>query len=911
DLKSNQRDFVELVQLLFHVNHPMLPGYVSKDTPSGIPDYTPSSTALSLAKRISKSFAFKKRAYRKFYIQGIYLMGSTGTIAYGDMSDLDVWICHDSELDQNQLDELRNKAMDIERWAQSHGVDANLFLVDPEKFRKGEHGSLSSESSGSALHVLLLEEFYRTSVMLAGFFPIWWLVPPEQEKNYDEYVDDLKLKRFTYAKGCIDFGGLGSISPGEFYGATLWLLYKGINSPYKSILKILLMEAYASEYPDIDLLGLRFKSKVYDGKVDINDLDPYLMMLDKVEEYLLRNNEQQRLELARNSFYLKVDEKLSEANEKDNDWRRELLGSYVKTWCWPYTRMLTLDSRDEWKIKRVIDERKVLVNEFMNSYRIIAEFARNEEDNSTYISKSDLNVLGRKLFAAFERKAGKIEIVYRGITPDMLESHISIHQINPDGDEDYWVAFSGMVNEKEIEYHAPLHRTYSLMEMLCWCFFNKIINNKTVIALFTGNSDLSDKELELIIDTLEKLFPDEVMESTTYDYRNPSRIKALGTFVNVGLDPFSAYTRKGHHLTSGRTDALRYGGQLENLALSIEQVIITSWQEVMTYRYFGIDGLIKCLRDYIQWSPPSTGKRPPPIAAHSFSSYRGTSIANRIANLFETVIKCFYSGEYPEGTRYVLGVEWDYYILWIENDELHSASPGSLEGLYDYLGKPQENFSQIIFDPETLSDNVLPKLYTLNQPGIVQCFFEIRNGEATTYVLDEKGSLSCQTKQFHDIASLLVQYRDFFTIVHERMSLLLRDGMNQRAAVDDVYYYRVEKHADKQFDITRHSINPMMKSDRDVKLQVLGDNTDAGTMFTVYCQDHEFSTMQHGARLFDEVARHIMSLRHSQQDYPIYITDVDVSFPVLNSEPGKVQTSHYLNFKYKIESYLNQALENL
>jgi adenylate cyclase class 1 len=82
-------------------------------------------------------------------------------------------------------------------------------------------------------------------------------------------------------------------------------------------------------------------------------------------------------------------------------------------------------------------------------------------------------------------------------------------------------------------------------------------------------------------------------------------------------------------------------------------------------------------------------------------------------------------------------------------------------------------------------------------------------------------------------------------------------------------------------------------------------------MFTVYCQDHEFSTMQHGARLFDEVARHIMSLRHSQQDYPIYITDVDVSFPVLNSEPGKVQTSHYLNFKYKIEGYLNQALENL
>lgn len=911
DLKTNQREFVELLLLLFHVNHPMLPGYISKDTPAGIPDYTPNSTALSIAKRISKSFEFKRRAYRKYYIQGIYLMGSTGTIAYGEMSDLDIWVCHDSSIDQAQLDELRNKARDVERWAHSHGVDANIFLVDAEKFRNGEHGNLSTESSGSALHVLLLEEFYRTSVLLAGFFPLWWLVPPEQEKNYDEYVSDFNKKRFTFAKGCIDFGGLGHISPGEFYGATLWSLYKGINSPYKSILKILLMESYASEYPDIDLLGMRFKNSVYQGNNDINDLDPYLMMLNKVEEYLLKENQQERLELARNSFYMKVDEKLSDANEKGEDWRRELLSSYVKKWGWPYTRMMKLDARDEWKIKRVVEERKALVKEFMNSYRVISDFARNEEDNSTYISKSDLNILGRKLFAAFERKAGKVEIVYRGITPDMFESHVSIHQISSESDKDYWMAFSGMVNEQQAEFSAPLHRTYSLMEMLTWCFFNKIINNKTIIALFTHNSDLSDKELELIIETLEKLFPDDVMDSSTYDYRNASKIKAVGTFVNVGLDPFSAYTKKGQHLTSGRTDALRYGGMSENLALSIEQVIITSWQEVLTFRYFGIDGLIQCLRDYIQWTPPSTGKRPPEIAAHSFSSYRGTSIANRISNLFETVIRCFYSGEYPEGTRYILGVEWDYYILWMENDVLHSQSPGSLEGLYDYLSLPQDNFSQIIFDPETLSDNVLPRLYAMNQVGIVQCFFEIKNTEAITYVLDEKGSLSKQVKQFHDLASLLAQYRDFFTIIHERMSLLLRDGMNQRSAVEDVYYYRIEKHSNNQFDITRHSINPMLKAETGVNLQVLGDNINDGAMFTVYCKEREFTTMEYGNQLFIEVAKYIMGLRRSQQDYPIYITDIDVSFSLLKSEPGKVQTSHYLSFKYKIESYLNKELENL
>jgi adenylate cyclase class 1 len=911
DLRSNQKDLVVLLPLLFHVNHPMLPGYVSRDTPAGIPEYTPGGDALQTARRISRSFSFKKRAYRQFHIHGIYLMGSTGTIAYGDMSDLDIWVCHDSNLNQEQLEELRNKAKNIERWAQEHQVDANIFLVDAEKFRKGEHSTLSSESSGSALHVLLLEEFYRTSLLLAGRFPLWWLVPPEEEKNYDEYVAAMKHKRFVHAKDYIDFGGLGSISPGEFYGATLWLLYKGINSPYKSILKILLMEAYSSEYPQIDLLGMRFKKSIYEGNRDINDLDPYLMVLNKVEEYLQGEDEVERLELARNSFYLKVDEPLSTASGQDEDWRRQLLGSYTRKWGWPYTRMMMLDSRDEWKIKRVLEERKILVKEFMNSYRVISDFARHQKDNAVYISKSDLNILGRKLFAAFERKAGKIEIVYRGITPDMLETHISIHQLTTEHDRDYWMAFSGLVTENDVEFSAPLHRTYSLLEMLAWCYFNKIINRRTIIALYTKNSDLSDKELELTIEMMERLFPDEVMESSTYDFRNPSRIKAVGTFVNTGLDPFSSYTKQGRHLTSSRTDALRYGGKFENLALSIEQLIVTSWQEVLTFRYFGVDGLIQCLRDYIQWSPPSSGRRPPSIEAHSFSSYRGNSIANRIESLFETLVKCFYSGEHPEGSRYILGVEWDYYILWMEGDVLHFESPGSLDGLCEYLARSQDEFLRVIFDAETLSDNVLPRIYALNQPGVVQCFFETGNEEVATYVLDEKGSLSRQVKQFHDMSSLLVQYHEFFNIINERMELLAREGMSYQSGIEQVMYYRIEKHYDGKFDITRHKINHMMKSELGVPLQVLGDKVDDVATFTVYCKDREFSSIEHGSKLFSEVAKYIISLRKSQQDYPIYITDVDVSFPLLNTEPGKVQTSHYLNFKYRIEGYLNQALESL
>jgi hypothetical protein len=58
----------------------------------------------------------------------------------------------------------------------------------------------------------------------------------------------------------------------------------------------------------------------------------------------------------------------------------------------------------------VASERRALVNELNYSYRFLTQFARTEQTVSL-INKRDLNVLGRRLYAAFERKAGKVEFI--------------------------------------------------------------------------------------------------------------------------------------------------------------------------------------------------------------------------------------------------------------------------------------------------------------------------------------------------------------------------------------------------------------------------------------------------------------------------------------------------------------------
>ncbi len=914
DLRTSQQEFLTLLPILFHVNHPLLPGYISRDTPVGIPFYEPDQNTLHLCQKLARSFAFKKKAYREFDIEAIYLMGSSGTIAYNDKSDFDIWICHNERLAPEQVAELEDKTRAIQDWAQKNGVEANLYLVNPAKIRQGELGFLTNESSGSALHSLLLEEFYRTSVLLHGRYPLWWLVPPEKEFCYDDYVSELKQKRFVYSKEHIDFGGLQMIGANEFYGATLWLLYKGISSPYKSILKILLMQAYASEFPHVDMLGMRFKQSVYEGEDELDILDPYIMMLNKVEDFLKNAGDEQRLQLARRSFYFKVNECMSKASDKSQqNWRQKVMQVLIRRWGWSRAEVVMLDQKQHWKIQQVIAERNALIAEFKISYRFLSDFAHRHVENRNLIRQTDLNVLGRKIYAAFERKAGKVDLVYRGITDQLFESHLSLHKLYADNGTSFWVVFSGVVPVNEVAFSTPLKRSINLMELLCWCYFNKIINQNTIVGLYSNDTDLTDKEVKLIIENLDHTFSSVIrQERSTEDYRQPAQIVANATYINVGLDPLVINRKDGSHISSERTDAFKYGARHSNLTLTIDQVMVTSWQEVLTFSYHGVSGLMTFLQEYMQWSPPSRGRRPPSINASSFSSYRGISISRRVEQLFNAVYETFYTSPRAAVARFVLGVEWHYYILRLEDDHLYFQKTGSLPELVNLLSQPQESFRQWVFDTETLQNHVLPLIYSENKPGCVQCFYELKDKGADIYVLDEKGTLSYQEDIFYDVSTLMRHYAKFFESVHNRMRFVAQQSSQDASLqIDEVSFYLVHRNHNGKKVLTLQSINKYMRTTQYVSLQVIVDLVDDKPIFTLFYENEEFSSLQYGAALYREVVQRVLQHRRSDENYDIYVTDIDLSPSILNMDINSLQTSRYLYFKRKIEDNLKKAAAEL
>ena len=912
-MRERQRDFLDLLPLLFHVNHPILPGYVSNECPVGVSDYRPSKRALHAVKKIAISFDYRRKALPRYDVYSLFMMGSSGTIAYSQASDFDIWVCHRPDMNAEQISALQKKATLIEEWAGTLGLEVHFFLINPRHFKEGQHADLSKESSGTAQHYLLLEEFYRTGLLLAGRYPLWWLVPPERESDYEEYMKTLVEKRYVNQNEFVDFGNIAQVPAEEFFGAALWQLFKGIDSPYKSGLKLLLMEIYASQYPNINLLCQRFKSEIYNGETSLDRLDPYIMLYRAIAEYLEGSSEFDRLDFARRCFYFKVNEPLSsKVAPRHVTWRRELMQSLADEWGWGGVYLEMLDARPTWKINRVLRERKILVGELTHCYRVLSNFAR-EHAGLMLINQKDITVLGRKLYAAFERKVGKVEIINRGISDDLWEGQVSLHQFTSPEDQEVWALFRGAVASAEVAKNMPLKRGRTMCELMVWSYCNGLIDDRSSIVLQIQNSHLTMRELNSMIQVLQRAFPlKHIMETDINDLAYPARVVTAAIFINVGIDPLHQHTREGRHLTTARTDALNFSGLAENLALTFDQTILSSWKEVLTFRYMGVDGLLSCLSEYLQWAPPGGGVSPSMPAVFCFSSNRGAAISQRIRELFGDVIDCYYSDVETQAGRYVLAVEQTYYALYLENSILRYSKLGDYGELMGYLSRSQPVFSPVVIDRYALNDAFLPLIFKLNRPGVIQVVYRVDDRSADVYVVDERGSLFNQRIAYFDRGALVEHLMVFFRAVINRQQNDISIHESDMPSMEIEFYEAVKDERGGR-KLMRVAVDADKRTGNYFNVQVISDGSeDDPSSFTIYCNDVEFPGLQYGENLFEAVAAFMLKQRGSGARYPIYITDIDLPRAVFGVEAGgRIQTIHFLNYKKQVEDQLKNAVEKV
>jgi len=904
-LSTRQQGVLNLLPLFFHVNHPLLPGYVSGSTPAGLSNFEPDANVLAEAQRLTRSFSYKPRhgSNPPRPIHGLFLMGSLGTLAQADQSDMDVWVCHSPDLSENELTELRRKCQLLEAWAATQGAEAHFFLIDPVRFVQGERdGQLSSEDCGTTQHYLLLDEFYRTAIWLAGRTPIWWLVPVYEEANYAQYTHTLTSKRFIRADETLDLGHLARIPPGEFIGAGLWQLFKGIESPYKSVLKLLLIEVYASEHPAVQCLSLRFKQAVFANRLDLDELDPYVVVYRRIAEYLIGRNELERLELVRRALYLKVNRKLTGSAGRTQGWQRSLLERLTHEWRWDPRQLALLDSRSQWKVRQVSSERRALVNELNFSYRFLSRFARDEQTISP-INKRDLSVLGRRLYAAFERKADKVEFINPGIAPDLAEDTLTLVYApnRKEPDQSQWGLYNGSLTALESEHFAPIKRSRHLLELLAWCHRNGVIDSSTRLALHPGSSDLSEFELFNLLGSLQQSIAlplPAVAEEPLLHASVPSEVLIL---VNVGVDPLKHHRDLNILMTTERTDSLSYAGVRENLVLTLDQVTLNSWNEVLVNRYDGPHALLDCLRDYLNALPG--GPRQPRLRVRCFCHNRAQFIAQRVEDILDTAQNLLLS---KLNHRYLIQVQQHYHVLELIPGQVNHIALATLPELLDYLGEERVSYSPLHLDPMALDDHDLSLLLPMGRPNCIQVFYRVNDAQADLYVLDEFNALWQQRLPWHDEQSLLVPLQRFLQSIQYRRDAALPMDTARPANLDTLYYQLLPSGAGRARRVDARSApqTPANKPFYDVQA-IVGKAAPGKVQVTLYCNQREFSELEHGDQLFSVVAREIVEQRHETERYRCYITDLDLS-GLLGDGQGSCNL--YLRYKADLERALNEAL---
>jgi len=913
ELRPAQQVFIELLPLLFHINHPLLPGFVSSDTPAGIPRYTPTREVILAAKSVCRSFKQAKKAQRRSDILGLYLMGSIGSIGHTAGSDFDVWLCHEPTLGQAEIAALRQKAEKLEAWAAELALEVHFFLINVATFREGKRDALSHESSGSSQPRLLLEEFYRTAVLLAGRPPLWWFIPPEEDIHYSEYARMLLRKRFVDAADCLDFGGLETLPASEFFGAAHWQLYKGIQSPYKSILKLLLTESYAQDFPHIRWLCQETKKAVYAGVSDTAELDPYVLMYRRVEHYLLQGNHLKRLDLARRCFYFKTGLRLSRAGHaKQERWQVQLMRGLIEEWGWSQAKLISLDHRSNWSINDVQEERNILVRELTHSYRLLTAFSR-IHGKGQGIDPKELSLLGRKLYTALEKRPGKIEYINPGITRSLVEGHITLCFDRSEGDDTpRWQLYLGNIGEHEVEAAQPVKTTPSLIEMLTWCHINGVIDRGTLYNLYPRSCPVGQEELHALIDTIRRAFPHhkEPLDIPIDQLMGQPYVTRCLLFPNIGTDPMDHFAKEGKQLTSNRSDPLSYGAARQSLVANIEQLIHTSWGETLVLRHRGINGMLECLCDYLRLSLTA---RPDQVAAKalafSFSSARASGIAKRVQQLFNDVSHSLGPEGVGNAGRYLLQAEDNYYFIhYRENDGYSFYSVNSWHELLDILSLPNAGYRPVIIDRFALRDTPLPIIYQANQPDLIQVFYTVDREQSNIFVLDENGALFHQRLQGTDEHYLVAQQQRFFNgLTH--LHSLLTDSPSNPHLLDGPEFYRLDKDPDGRFTLQKRRLSAGRLPGNYLELKAITSGLELNlSPFVLVCGEEEFNSQELGQGIYEAVARYVVSRRKSGQTYPIYLTNLELSG---SAAQRNWSTIEMLKYKKRLEGRLNQALRQL
>jgi len=714
---NNIEKTINSIPFLLSVNHKNIPGYVEGNTISGIINYKPETSTIKYFKtrfHISELSVKNKRAS----IEMLALIGSVGTIAFTKNSDFDYWICIRKEnFSSKEIELFAKKVEALQKWiTKETKVEIHFFVNDIENIKKNIFAEDEDEAFGSTIGATLKDEFFRSSIIIEGKIPFWWMIPsPVTDKEYEKLF--AKLSEEQKNNDFIDIGNLYYISKADFLGAALFQLIKSLGNPFKSILKIGVLEKYLSDKDRPAFLSNKLKSNILRDNLSIGVTDSYILMFEEVYSFYGKIIEDKTmLTVLQENLYLKIKPNLSRyAGIKaiKLPYKVKIMLNYIKKWKWDIKKIKFLDDFENWDYNQLILFGNKIKKFMLLSYQRIAAEAPNI-DLSKKISDSDFKLLSRKIKTNFISGKDKIDnyITFKDTT---YESIMYIKPIDQNFEKNQWKLLKRNTNIDDSFVSTDIKIEPDLVKLLSWTAINKLYNpNFSRIKFQSAYTHIDQKEInELLTKIFNQFTENKDKVKNSYFLTNSFQ------FTNLIILNF----------------ATKNNESIENFY----HLYSTSWKESFLKKYDDENELANILISTIKNGVIQKKN------FDSFCTFYSPDPFNKLYKHIEKTFSFTYNFLVKNKTKKALTIitilRKKYIAITNNRNKIYSIVENNLISILSKLSlQPQKDVIINFFGEDSELEN-LQKLYDIKSGNSITIFFEEKKNFIFIYTINERGNL--------------------------------------------------------------------------------------------------------------------------------------------------------------------------
>jgi len=855
--------YIHLIPFFLQINNKLLPGYVDIDTPVGIFSYLPDEKTIEEVKNLNGKFRYQAESVIKNYaVEAIYF--NINVINEKKIC----WVFNSAFLDKNKILSLKEKVSKIEKWFSSKGLNIEFIVISVNEFFNCKSYLLKKEKKS-----LYLDKFYSESIVLAGKYPVWWLIPPSKEKDYEKYVEHIKQARFVDNEEYIDFGRADDFEYSDIVKHAVSLVQQANQSPETCMVELLLLDQKNSAYPKLDGISNRIKKILYTDDVNVSLLGSVVDILhDAIDGY----NDKKHI--------LSPIKLFSQIKETPRELSLQIVNEFLGDGYVSVQANSGIES-----IITQIKFCKAISHEISQIFENIVTCYDN--DKTFDLDESLLMIVNNMLLFLSDGES-KVPLYNNKKNDNIIFDRIHLKQVT-DKSKSYWdlILDSSMDDKKTIEGFN------CLLGLLAWCWLNRVVNNSTQVSIDSSEQQIKQIEAYSILEKLiQYLKLDAVLNIPAKAFKEAATPLQSLLFVSF----IEAEKKDTNH-----SEKLKFTLPSKVLLSHSEQLIIDSWGEVYTRKYSDNIGVLKCLCDWMHHSPIGDVVKPPPFNIFGHGVGDSTRIAQRVEQIFDDLKDFFYQKGHAEG-RFIVKMASEFYLIEAGDVPLHVKNIKSQRALMLILEAALLEFKPTAFEQFSLNEYPLHKIYQNNKKNVVQVYFQVINRSCHSWVVDEKGSLWSDVLTVFSRESFLTHWLYLFKSIRVFLKKLNTDDYALPSL--EINQIIINKLGVHEFYTVGAEAVTGNKDFIDIKVSV--NNENGSDQLSLYCDEREFLFGKYQQTVFSECVEYLSARKIGEGRSPIYVTAIDVpvkSFNVKNV--CDIQVSQILKIKRSFEHRFNKSLD--